>query len=383
MEVADPAAYMMWVARPSATALHDADLDQSDGLRTTDYHGLPTTMLYPLKFRPRFVEKMWGGRKMQTLLGKDLPPGKPVGESWELYDFPPGVVEGGGSGWLSSEVANGPLAGQTLHELMETHRGELLGDVKPAGVHGQFPVLIKFLDARDDLSVQVHPDEKYAAAHPAAHLKTEAWYVVQSDPGSRLFKGLRPGMTREDFARAIRDGSVEQCIETMTPRAGDCVFMPSGTVHALGAGTLVWEVQTPSDTTFRVFDFNRVDPTTAKPRTLHVGQALACIDFSGRPEPKQPRSTVSGAYTTVSRMVTSPYFKLEKLCMRAGVDQPLPYDQPVLWTMLEGEAHLRAEGLPEPVTVGRGETVLLPPRMRNPAVRTLSACEWLEVSFPD
>ena len=338
-------------------------------------------MLYPLKFRPRFCEKMWGGRKIETVLGKRLPAGAAVGESWELYDFPPGVVEGT-SGWLSSEVANGPLAGRTLHDLMGSHRRELLGDVKPSGAHGQFPVLIKFLDARDDLSVQVHPDERYAAAHPDAHLKTEAWYVVQADPGARLFKGLCEGMTREAFAQSVRDGSIEQCIETMTPQTGECVLMPSGTVHALGAGILAFEVQTPSDTTYRVFDFNRVDPTTGKPRKLHVEQAMECIDFSGRPDPKQPRSTVQGEFSTVSRMVTSNYFTLEKLCMKAGVHQPLPYAQPVVWTMLEGEAHLRADGLPEPVVVTRGETVLLPARMTNPTVRTVSECAWLEVSFP-
>ena len=339
-------------------------------------------MLYPLKFRPRLCEKMWGGRKMQSLLGKDLPPGATVGESWEIYDFPPGVVEGAGDGWLSSTVANGPLAGKTLHELMGTHSRELLGDVKPTGPHGQFPVLIKFLDARDHLSVQVHPDEKYAAAHPDAHLKTEAWYVVQADAGAKLYKGLCQGMTRENFAAAVRDGTIERCIETLTPQPGECVFMPSGTVHALGAGILAWEVQTPSDTTFRVFDFNRVDPTTGKPRKLHVDQALECIDFSGRPEPKQPRSTVRGAYSTVSRMVTSNYFKLEKLCMKAGVHRPLPYDQPVVWTMLEGEANVRVGDLPEPVTVTRGETVLLPARMKNPTITTLAECTWLEVTFP-
>src|SRR6476469_4887515 len=123
-------------------------------------------MLYPLTFKPRFVEKIWGGRKLETVLGKPLPAEKPIGESWELYDFPPGVVEGT-QGWLSSEIANGPLAGNTLDDLMASpdRAADLLGDGKPAGAHGQFPVLIKFLDAKDDLSVQVHPDEKYAAAH--------------------------------------------------------------------------------------------------------------------------------------------------------------------------------------------------------------------------
>ena len=151
-------------------------------------------MLYPLKFRPRFFEKMWGGRKMQTLLGKNLPADKPIGESWELFDFPPGVVENS-TGWLSSEVANGSLAGTSLHELVGRFGAELMGDVKLVAPHGQFPVLIKFLDAKDDLSVQVHPDEKYAAEHPDAHLKTEAWYVLQHDPGSKIYKGLCEGMT--------------------------------------------------------------------------------------------------------------------------------------------------------------------------------------------
>ena len=337
-------------------------------------------MLYPLKFRPRFFEKMWGGRKMQTLLGKPLPPEKPIGESWELYDFPPGVVENS-TGWLSSVVANGPLAGTSLHELVTQRGPELLGDVKPVGKDGQFPVLIKFLDARDDLSVQVHPDEAYAAAHPDAHLKTEAWYVVQHDPGSKLYKGLCEGMTREKFEQAVKDGTIEQCIQTVEIKPGDCHFMPSGTVHALGAGILAWEVQTPSDTTYRVFDFNRVDASTGKPRTLHVEQALACIDFSGRPEPKQPRSTVSGQYSVVSRLVTSPYFKLDKVRMRGGTDEPLPYDQPVVWTMLEGEVHVRVEGMPEPVILTRGETVLMPARMKNPAIKTMSDCVWLEVTF--
>jgi mannose-6-phosphate isomerase len=339
------------------------------------------TSLYPLKFKPRFVEKIWGGRKLESVLGKSLPAAKPIGESWELYDFPPGVVDQGGQ-WVSSEVANGPLAGRTLHDLVGQFGAELMGHAKLSGPDGQFPVLIKFLDANEDLSIQVHPDEHYAAAHPESHLKTEAWYVVQHDAGSKIFKGLCAGMTRDRFEQAIKSGTVEQCVEKLEVKDGDCVFMPSGTVHALGRGILAWEVQTPSDTTFRVFDFNRVEQSTGKPRKLHVEQALACIDFSGRPEPKQPRSTTSGQYTTVSRLVTSNYFKLEKVRMRGGTDKRLPYDQPVVWTMLEGECHLRVEGLAEPVIATRGETVLLPARMNQPSLRTMSDCVWLEVTFP-
>src|SRR5260221_3628134 len=141
-------------------------------------------------------------------------------------------------------------------------------------------------------------------------------------------------------------------------KPGHCHYLPSGTVHALGAGVLVAEVQTPSDTTFRVFDFNRVEPSTGKPRTLHVKEALECIDFSGKPEPRQVRSHVAGLFTTVSRLVTCEYFKLEKVRFTEGVEEPVPYDEPVVWIMLAGEAQVRVEGMKEPTVFKRGDTVL-------------------------
>jgi mannose-6-phosphate isomerase len=336
--------------------------------------------LYPLKFRPRFVEKMWGGRKLHTVLGKPLPADKPIGESWELYDFPPGVVDAS-SDWVSVEIANGPHAGRTLHQLIEDFGDAVHGEVPLLSPHGQFPILIKFLDARENLSVQVHPDASYAAAHPEAHLKSEAWYVVQNDAGAKLYKGLVPGATRAMFAAALEQGTVEALLRTIEVKPGQCFYLPSGTVHALGEGVLVAEVQTPSDTTFRVFDFNRVDPATAKPRALHIEQALQCINFG--PEPASPpRSHVGGYFTTVTRLVTSPYFKLEKVRMTEGVEEPVPYDQPVVWIMLEGEAEIRVSGVKAPVRFTRGETVLLPAVMKNPIIKTLSDCQWLEVTFP-
>jgi mannose-6-phosphate isomerase len=337
--------------------------------------------LYPLKFKPRFVEKIWGGRKIETVLGKALPPGKPIGESWELYDFPPGVVDQS-SGWISAEIANGPLAGRTLHSLVEEFGVELLGDVQAVGPHKQFPILIKFLDAKEDLSVQVHPDEAYAAAHKEAHLKTEAWYVVENDPGSRIYKGLRPGTTREGFKSAIEKGVCEEHLTAIPVKEGQCFFLPSGTVHALGAGILAAEVQTPSDTTFRVYDFNRIEPATGKPRTLHVDQALECIDFSATPDPEQRRQHVAGFHTTVTRLCSSPYFKIEKVRFSEGVEEPVPYDEPVVWMMLEGEATVRVDGVKEPTHFKRGETVLLPAKMKNPVIKTMKDCVWLEVTFP-
>lgn len=338
-------------------------------------------MLYPLKFKPRFVEKMWGGRKIETVLGKKLPTDKPVGESWELFDFPPGIVEGS-KDWVSAEIANGPLAGKTLHQLVEQFGKDLYGDVKLVGEFGQFPILIKFLDAREDLSVQVHPDAKYAATHADAHLKSEAWYVMENDDHARILKGLKPNVTREQFKKAIEHGHCDELIQSIPVKPGQCYYLPSGTVHALGAGILAAEVQTPSDTTFRVYDFNRVDPSTGKVRTLHVDQALDCIDFTHAAEPKQNRSHVAGLFTTVSRLVTCEYFKLEKVRMSEGIDEPVPYDEPVVWIMLEGEAQIRVDGGAEPTNFKKGETLLLPAKMSNPIMKTKTDCVWLEVTFP-
>jgi mannose-6-phosphate isomerase len=337
-------------------------------------------MLYPFKFVPKFVEKMWGGRKLEGLLGKKLPAGKPIGESWELYDFPPGAVEGT-EGWVSAAIASGPLAGRTLHQTIEEFGKEILGDVSLLA-EGQFPILTKFLDAREDLSVQVHPDEHYAANHPGAFLKNEAWYVMQADEGSRNLKGLKAGVTREQFETSLNDGSVEKLIKAVPAKPGQCLYLKSGTVHALGAGVFVAEVQTASDTTYRVFDFNRVDPSTGKLRKLHVKEALECIDFSGKPEPEQVRSHVAGLFTTVTRLTTCPQFKLEKVRMTEGVEEPVPYDEPVVWIMLEGNAQVKVDGVKETITFGKGDTVLLPAAMKNPIIKTNTDCVWLEVTFP-
>ncbi len=340
--------------------------------------------LYPLKFKPRFVEKIWGGRKLESVLGKSLPANQLIGESWELYDFPPGTVEGT-SGWVSAEVASGPLAGKTLHELIDQFGRGIHGDVPLAGAQKQFPILIKFLDAREDLSVQVHPDEKYADAHADAHLKSEAWYILQHEPGARILKGVRPGVTRGQFETGITSGTVESMINTIPVKEGQCYYLPSGTVHALGAGILVAEVQMPSDTTYRVFDFNRVDATTGKPRKLHVHQAMECIDFTGDLDRRseQKRVHTAGFHTTVTRLVDCPYFKIEKVRMSEGVEEGIPYDQPVVWMMLRGQSQVSVAKGAEPTLIRAGETVLLPAEMDRPMIKTLGDCVWLEVTFPE
>lgn len=330
-------------------------------------------------FAPRYVDKMWGGQKLKTLLNKPIPADKPIGESWELFDFPPGVVEKSDA-WVSATLTNGPLAGKTLHDLVGQFGTDLHGDVKLVGDYGQFPILIKFLDAREDLSVQVHPPQSYADTHPGAHLKNEAWYVFQHDAGSRILKGLQPGVTREAFKKSIDDGSSESLIRAIPVKDGECYYLPSGTVHALGAGCLVAEVQTPSDTTYRTFDFNRVDPSTGQKRQLHVEQALDCIDFSGQEPPATKKSHTAGFFTSVTKLAEAPQFAIEKVRMNEGVVQPIPYEQPVVWIVLSGEVELAVKG--QTVKAGLGTTVLLPAKMDAPTVKAVRDATWLEVTFP-
>lgn len=333
--------------------------------------------LYPLKFVPRLSEKIWGGRKIETVLGKKLPPGKQIGESWELYDFPPGVVDNSPDR-ISSPIANGTLAGRPLHWAVKEFGKDLLGEAKLVGPHQQFPLLIKFLDAREDLSVQVHPDETYAAANLHAHLKTEAWYVMQHDPGARLFKGLKPGVTREEFQLAIDTGKVEQCLNAIPAREGQCHYLPSGTIHALGAGMLVAEVQTPSDTTFRVFDFNRVDPSTGKTRALHVKQAMQCIDFSG----KNDRPLAAAPATVARRSVCkSPFFEITRVRVDDASEKKLEPSKPMIWIVLQGDGQIKVDGIKDPIRFTRGDTVLVPAAMNHPVLKTMGETAWLEVSM--
>ena len=336
--------------------------------------------LYPLKFRPRLVEKIWGGRKLEKIFGRSLPPGKLIGESWEIFDLPPGVVDASGK-WSSVEIDNGPLAGRTLRQIIGEFGDDLMGDVALAA-QGQFPLLLKFLDAGKDLSLQVHPDEKYVGTHPGCFLKNEAWYIIYNEPGALIYKGLVAGTTRQQFEAAIGQGTTMDLVKPIAVKPGQCHYLSSGTLHAMGTGILAAEVQTPSDSTFRVFDFNRIDETTGQPRKLHIPEALECIDFTGRGERPQQRNHVAGLFTTVTQLVNSPYFKIEKVRFTEGVEEAVPYDEPVVWMMLEGEAQVKVEDVAEPTRFVKGQSVLLPARMKNPVIKTISDCVWLEVTFP-
>ena len=220
----------------------------------------------PLSFRPLFMERVWGGNRLAQMAGKDAPANAPIGESWELVDRED----------AQSVVASGPLAGTTLHELWTVFRKDVFGASVPDAP--RFPLLAKILDAQDTLSVQVHPP-----AHKAAELngepKTEMWYLLDATPGAALYAGFRRGTTRSRFAQTLSEGQVDGLLHRLPVRMGDAMFIPSGRCHAIGAGCLIVEIQQNSDTTYRVFDWNR-NGLDGKPRALHATESLASIDFS-------------------------------------------------------------------------------------------------------
>ena len=211
------------------------------------------------------MERMWGGRRLESDFGKKLPPNTCIGESWEIVDRPE----------AQSIVANSPLKGKTLHELWKQNQHDIFGDVPETP---RFPLLIKLLDAQERLSLQVHPPEE-VAAKLGGEPKTEFWYVAAADPGAELFLGFRELIRREQFKRALGKGTVVTCVQKIRVKAGDAMFLPAGRLHAVGGGNLLVEIQQNSDTTYRVFDWNRVD-ATGKARQLHLDQALQCIDFT-------------------------------------------------------------------------------------------------------
>ncbi|MEY4384840.1 MAG: hypothetical protein RLY20_123 [Verrucomicrobiota bacterium] len=261
-------------------------------------------MLYPFKFRPIFKERVWGARNLERLYRKPLPEGVPIGESWEITDRPGDI----------SVIANGPLAGRDLRWLIENHLPELLG--KAASLNGRFPLLIKILDAQDTLSLQVHPPAA-KAAELKGEPKTEMWFITETQPDAALFVGLRPGVTRAAFERMIVEGTVAECFHRHDVRAGDAMFLPSGRVHAIGAGNVIFEIQQNSDTTYRVFDWNRLG-LDGKPRELHIPQSLASIDFNDFQPPLQSHSTVQRGDATVRSVAECPLFTVEQIGLASG-----------------------------------------------------------------
>lgn len=306
--------------------------------------------VYPLTFHPILYEKVWGGRALAEF-GKQLPrDDAKYGESWELADMPATSRSGAGGAAARSVIANGALAGRTLNDATKAWGSSLMGAVKLTP-EGNFPLLVKFLDARENLSVQTHPSPDFARRHADAHLKTESWYIIDCEPGAVIYKGIKFGVTRELLEAHIADGRVPEDLIEIAAVPGTCHTLPSGTCHALGGGVVVAEVQTPSDTTFRIFDWGR------KGREVHVEEALKNVEFG-----PAPRGTRLLPDQTCARLSTTEFFNIDEARLTLDERYVVGYgDGCVVLIVLEGEGALIAgDACYEPMGLSKGMVVLVP-----------------------
>jgi len=321
----------------------------------------------PLIFNPIFRPKVWGGRNLERLLRKSLPAGEPIGESWECADLDEG----------QSVVAAGPAAGRTLHDLVESWGGDLLG--RAALVGGRFPLLIKFLDAVQPLSIQVHPDAEAAARiGGTARPKEEMFYVIDAAPGGCIYLGLQPAVSHDDLAAAIRNGRLEALLHRIPVKSGQSFHASPGTIHALGAGVVVAEVETPSDTTYRLYDWGRT--RLGGDAGLHVTEALESVRLGDVAPPTPPRSHVGGLFTTVTRLIECPAFVVEKVRFVEGMEMEIPYAELVAWIVLAGRGSVRHAGGEQ--RFAAGDVVVLPAALCEGRLKTEEDCTWLEVTIP-
>ena len=304
--------------------------------------------LYPLRLEPIFKSMLWGGDRLPEFVRRPAPTSDPIGEAWMLSD-----VDGN-----LSIIANGAFAGRYLRDVIAEHPADIFGSNIP--VDGRFPLLFKFLDCRRVLSVQVHPHDAAAARQTPPDLgKTEAWVILAAEPGSVVYAGLKRGFDRAALEREVHRGTTELCLHKFEPRVGDCIFIPAGTIHALGAGLVVAEIQQASDTTFRLFDWNRLGPD-GKPRQLHVEESLAAIDYSAGPvQPQIPQPTDR---PFVQRLVACDKFILDRWRLTGSE----PAEQRTLGgderfhmlSVLSGSAAISSGTADEQLTLG--QTLLLP-----------------------
>jgi mannose-6-phosphate isomerase len=320
-------------------------------------------MLYPLTFQPIFKQRVWGGRELERLYNKELPPGVPIGESWEITDRPGDV----------SVITNGPLAGKDLRWLIENHAADLLGAAGPQ--HGRFPLLIKTLDAQDKLSLQVHPPAA-RAAELGGEPKTEMWYIAEAAPGAELYAGLKRGVTRAEFERKIKAGTVAECFHRVPVRATDAMFLPSGRVHALGAGLVIFEIQQNSDTTYRVFDWNRLG-LDGKPRELHVPQSLASIDFNDFEPSLLPSAFVWQGAQRVRPLVSDPLFTVEARQAAPGASVPLRPNKMQIIALLAGRVQVGSGQ--KTLVLTPGQFCLVPATLTQVVLRAETPATFLRV----
>lgn len=288
--------------------------------------------MYPIKFTPIYKERIWGGNNLKRIFGRELP-SNCIGESWELCSHSNGT----------SIVVNGSLAGKTLQELMVEYKEGIMGN-KYANTNN-FPLLIKIIDANENLSIQVHPEDEYAYRVEGEAGKTEAWYVANAKADAKIVYGLKENVTKENFIKAVETNTVGDIVKMVPVKAGDMVFVPAGIIHALLDGVMVYEVQQNSDTTYRVYDYNRVGDD-GKSRELHTEKAIEVINFK-----EQPSCDFNGG------SINCQYFSMEKLRIQ-GVKIEKTEDQFIIYCVTAGTGEIVYEGLVE--TLHAGDTVLIP-----------------------
>lgn len=304
--------------------------------------------LYPLKFSPICKDKIWGGNKLTKLLNKQFSQLPNCGESWELSGIQDDI----------SVVSDGFLEGNDLEELIEVYMGDLVGEKVYEKFGAEFPLLIKFIDANDYLSIQVHPNDALALERHDAFGKTEMWVVIQADPGSKLITGFNRKITKDQYLDHLNKGTIEDVLNYEVAKAGDVFFMPAGRIHAIGKGIVVAEIQQTSDVTYRIFDFNRVD-AEGNTRELHNDLALDAIDFSFA-------SSYRTEYTAIDnqpvRLVECPYFTTNILPLTAAVDRDFTdQDTFVIYMCIEGQGQLEWDGQKTEFVLG--DTLLVPAQL--------------------
>ncbi|GAB4353082.1 MAG: class I mannose-6-phosphate isomerase [Candidatus Abyssubacteria bacterium] len=323
--------------------------------------------LYPLLLQPIFKHRIWGGRRLETVLGKNLPPNQPIGESWELScrDDDNNIIR------------NGPLADKTLRDIFTTEKEALVGPRFRNAA--KFPLLNKFIDANDLLSVQVHPNEECARRFPDAEAKTEAWYIIHAEPGASLIKGLKPGVTRQSFENAIRDGTVPDTLNQFPVSARDMVFVPAGCVHAMGKGLIVCEIQQNSDTTYRVYDWDRLG-SDGKPRQIHVQQALETVNFNDRSPDKVATIAVLQGRNLTEYLVVCPYFSARLLRLEEPQKESTRHERFESLMITNGQGAIRAKN--GETRFVAGDSVLIPAAVGEYTIVPSGQCSLLKTYVP-
>ncbi|WP_345953290.1 type I phosphomannose isomerase catalytic subunit [Mucilaginibacter sp. PAMB04168] len=321
------------------------------------------SVLYPLKFKTIYKDKIWGGQKIRTYLHKDFGDLPNCGETWEISGVKSDV----------SVVNGGALEGQSLADLLEQYKDELVGKAVYARFGNIFPLLVKFIDANDDLSIQVHPDDELAKKRHNSFGKTEMWYVIEADPGSSLIAGFNQEVNEQVYVDKLNSGHLTDILNREDVQAGDVFFLPAGRVHTIGKGLLIAEIQQTSDITYRIYDFDRVDDKGQK-RELHTEEALAAIDYKKYPEYKtqyQPKQNEA------VHLVSCPYFTTNVLDYTEGVSKDYSsLDSFVIHVCLEGSYEIKYNG--ETYSVKMGDSILLPNSVNEVELTTSTRFKILE-----